>query len=110
MKELFGELSQDQVEQQPCNYYYVKLDLLLVGKFLQTSLCMAWEEARMLCRVRWTLPDLKHVEDTEALVKELQGRGKASRPDLPPKRSKHCQELGACVRDCALGSDWPKWH
>ena len=37
----------------------------------------------MLCRVRWTLPDLKHLEDTEAIVKALQSKGKASRLDLP---------------------------
>ena len=31
----------------------------------------------MLRRVRWTLPDLKHMEDTEALVKDLQSKGKS---------------------------------
>ena len=38
----------------------------------------------MRCRVRWTLPDLKHIEDTEALVKELQSKGERFHLDLPP--------------------------
>ena len=41
----------------------------------------------MMCRVRWMLPDLRLMEDTEALVKELQSKGQtfplASLPGNP---------------------------
>lgn len=32
------------------------------------------------CRVRWTLPDSSHLEDAEALVQDMRGRGAA----IPP--------------------------